>query len=51
MPVIGVIVVPDMVRCRTRFMGAVVRHCRPGHLGGQQNQQQNGEPAAHEIRV
>jgi hypothetical protein len=51
MAVIGVIVVADMVRCRARFMGAVVRHCRPGHLGGQQNEQQDGEPTAHGVRV
>ena len=47
MAVIGVIVVPDMVRRRTRFVGTVTCHCRPGHLGGQQNQQQDGEPTAH----
>ena len=51
MPVIGVIVVPDMVRRRTRFMGTAIRHRRPGHLGGQQNQQQDGEPTTHGVRV
>lgn len=42
------IVVPDMVSRRARFMRTVGRDRRPGHLGREHDKQQDREPTAHE---
>jgi hypothetical protein len=47
MPVIGMVVMADMVCCGARLVHAVVGHRRPGELERQQDQQQDREPTAH----
>jgi hypothetical protein len=44
-------VMTDMHRCWTFLMPAVRRGRNPEGLQGQENQQKNGEPAAHVQRI
>ena len=41
------VVVPDMLRLRSRFVIAIRHHCRPTELEGQKYKQQSDETTTH----
>ena len=42
-----VIVMAEMLRACVCFVLTIASHCRPGELEGQENEQEDGKPAAH----
>lgn len=46
-----VIVMPDVHAGRAFLMRAIWRGCSPDRLQGQQHEQEDGEPAAHERAI
>ena len=40
-------VMAEMLRACVCFVLTIASHCRPGELEGQENEQEDGKPAAH----